>query len=189
LQHSLLIRMAPSIVHLPFLQPAENSQSLLPAKVLHCSSLCCNSSGLFSLVRLWQLLYVYNCILLTYVLNVEALLNSPWMLFNSIVHCVRDVSVKSVVFLYPKELIAAAETMKELSNLFPGEVAADGSKAKITKSKVVRTPQSVYKAVAGCEAIRYNFTPHPHFFTDHSSAAVQDLACFSKSKPVTLHSV
>ncbi|DBB16928.1 TPA: securin [Trebouxia sp. C0006] len=47
-----------------------------------------------------------------------------------------------------------AETMKELSSLFPGEVAADGSKAKITKSKVVRTPQSVYKAVAGCEAIR-----------------------------------
>ncbi len=51
---------------------------------------------------------------------------------------------------------AVAETMKELSNLFPGEVAADGSKAKITKSKVVRTPQSVYKAVAGCEAIRYS---------------------------------
>lgn len=46
------------------------------------------------------------------------------------------------------------ETMKELANLFPNEVAADGSKAKITKSKVVRTPQSVYKAVAGCEAIR-----------------------------------
>ena len=38
-----------------------------------------------------------------------------------------------------------AETMKELSNLFPNEVAADGSKAKISKSKVVRTPQSVYK--------------------------------------------
>ena len=49
----------------------------------------------------------------------------------------------------------AAETMKELANLFPSEVAADGSRAKITKSKVVRTPQSVYKAVAGCEAIRY----------------------------------
>lgn len=48
----------------------------------------------------------------------------------------------------------AAETMKELANLFPTEIAADGSKAKITKSKVVRTPQSVYKAVAGCEAIR-----------------------------------
>lgn len=45
--------------------------------------------------------------------------------------------------------------MKELANLFPNEIAADGSKAKITKSKVVRTPQSVYKAVAGCEAIRY----------------------------------
>ena len=49
----------------------------------------------------------------------------------------------------------AAETMKELANLFPDEIAADGSRAKITKSKVVRTPQSVYKAVAGCEAIRY----------------------------------
>lgn len=48
----------------------------------------------------------------------------------------------------------ATETMKELANLFPTEIAADGSKAKITKSKVVRTPQSVYKAVAGCEAIR-----------------------------------
>ena len=48
----------------------------------------------------------------------------------------------------------AAETMKELANLFPNEIAADGSRAKITKSKVVRTPQSVYKAVAGCEAIR-----------------------------------
>ena len=44
--------------------------------------------------------------------------------------------------------------MKELANLFPNEIAADGSRAKITKSKVVRTPQSVYKAVAGCEAIR-----------------------------------
>ena len=52
-------------------------------------------------------------------------------------------------------LLGCAETMKELANLFPNEVAADGSKAKITKSKVVRTPQSVYKAVAGCEAIRY----------------------------------
>lgn len=50
----------------------------------------------------------------------------------------------------------AAETMKELANLFPDEIAADGSRAKITKSKVVRTPQSVYKAVAGCEAIRYD---------------------------------
>ena len=49
---------------------------------------------------------------------------------------------------------AVAETLKELSNLFPDEIAADGSKAKIKKSKVVRTPESVYKAVAGCEAIR-----------------------------------
>lgn len=45
--------------------------------------------------------------------------------------------------------------MLELERLFPGEIAADGSRAQITKSKVVRTPLSVYKAVAGCEAIRY----------------------------------
>ena len=76
--------------------------------------------------------------------------------------------------------------MKELSNLFPGEVAADGSKAKITKSKVVRTPQSVYKAVAGCEAIRYNPTSHPPFSTDHSSAAVHHLVRCSKPTSVTL---
>jgi 15-cis-phytoene desaturase len=47
-----------------------------------------------------------------------------------------------------------AETMKELEQLFPNEVAADGSKAQIRKYKVVKTPQSVYKAVAGCEAVR-----------------------------------
>ncbi len=44
--------------------------------------------------------------------------------------------------------------MKELANLFPGEIAADDSKAKIIKSKVVKTPLSVYKTVAGCEASR-----------------------------------
>ncbi|DBA75501.1 TPA: securin [Trebouxia sp. C0004] len=71
-----------------------------------------------------------------------------------------DNSMLELVFAPAAEWISRsdediiAETMKELSNLFPGEVAADGSKAKITKSKVVRTPQSVYKAVAGCEAIR-----------------------------------
>ena len=46
------------------------------------------------------------------------------------------------------------ETMRELENLFPTEIAADGSKAQIRKSKVVKTAQSVYKAVAGCEALR-----------------------------------
>lgn len=71
-----------------------------------------------------------------------------------------DNSMLELVFAPAAEWISRsdediiAETMKELSNLFPGEVAADGSKAKISKSKVVRTPQSVYKAVAGCEAIR-----------------------------------
>ena len=74
--------------------------------------------------------------------------------------------------------------MKELANLFPGEVAADGSKAKITKSKVVRTPQSVYKAVAGCEAIRcvsHSAVSKPHLepysvLQVHHAAAARNLA-------------
>ena len=36
-------------------------------------------------------------------------------------------------------------TMKELERLFPTEIAADGSKAKLRKSIVVKTPLSVYK--------------------------------------------
>ena len=40
-----------------------------------------------------------------------------------------------------EQIIAA--TMTELERLFPGEVAADGSKARIRKSKVVKTPRSV----------------------------------------------
>lgn len=53
----------------------------------------------------------------------------------------------------PDEEIIAA-TMKELERLFPLEIAADQSKAKIRKYKVVKTPLSVYKTVPGCEAAR-----------------------------------
>ena len=67
--------------------------------------------------------------------------------------------------------------MKELSNLFPNEVAADGSKARISKSKVVRTPQSVYKAVAGCEAIRWAPTPPPHCLLPMLSFPGNDAQC------------
>uniref|UniRef100_A0A1S4C8P6 Phytoene dehydrogenase, chloroplastic/chromoplastic-like n=1 Tax=Nicotiana tabacum TaxID=4097 RepID=A0A1S4C8P6_TOBAC len=45
-------------------------------------------------------------------------------------------------------------TMKELAKLFPDEISADQSKAKILKYHVVKTPRSVYKTVPGCELCR-----------------------------------
>ena len=40
-------------------------------------------------------------------------------------------------------------TMRELERLFPDEIAADGSKAKLVKHAVVKTPRSVYAATPG----------------------------------------
>ena len=48
----------------------------------------------------------------------------------------------------PDEEIIAA-TMVELQRLFPLEIMADGSKAKLLKSVVVKTPRSVYAATPG----------------------------------------
>lgn len=45
-------------------------------------------------------------------------------------------------------------TMNELAKLFPDEIAADQSKAKILKYHVVKTPRSVYKTVPDCEPCR-----------------------------------
>jgi len=45
-------------------------------------------------------------------------------------------------------------TMGELAKLFPNEIAADQSKAKILKYHVVKTPRSVYKTVPNCEPCR-----------------------------------
>lgn len=45
-------------------------------------------------------------------------------------------------------------TMKELAKLFPDEIAADQSKAKILKYHIVKTPRSVYKTVPGTEPCR-----------------------------------
>jgi len=42
-----------------------------------------------------------------------------------------------------------SSTMKELERLFPTEVAADGSKAVLEKSAVVKVPRSVYAAIPG----------------------------------------
>ena len=51
-----------------------------------------------------------------------------------------------------EDIVAA--TMKELERLFPLEVAADGSKAKLRKSAVVKTPRSVYAALPGRNKFR-----------------------------------
>ncbi|XP_058191969.1 15-cis-phytoene desaturase, chloroplastic/chromoplastic isoform X1 [Rhododendron vialii] len=51
-----------------------------------------------------------------------------------------------------QEIIDA--TMKELAKLFPDEISADQSKAKILKYHVVKTPRSVYKTVPDCEPCR-----------------------------------
>ena len=40
-------------------------------------------------------------------------------------------------------------TMRELERLFPDEIAADGSKAKLVKHAIVKTPRSVYAATPG----------------------------------------
>ena len=45
-------------------------------------------------------------------------------------------------------------TLQELERLFPEEIKADGSLAKVTKFTCVRTPTSVYETLPGCEASR-----------------------------------
>lgn len=61
-----------------------------------------------------------------------------------------------------EEIIAA--TMKELERLFPTEIAADGSKARLLKSAVVKVPRSVYAAVPGRNKYRPSQrTPIPNF--------------------------
>lgn len=71
-----------------------------------------------------------------------------------------DRSMLELVFAPAKEWIGRSDediieaTMKELERLFPKEIRADGSLAKILKYKVVKTPRSVYAATAGREAYR-----------------------------------
>jgi 15-cis-phytoene desaturase len=64
----------------------------------------------------------------------------------------------------PDEEIVAA-TMGELAKLFPTEIAADGSLAKVRKYHVVKTPLSVYKTIPGCEPCRPSQkTPFANFY-------------------------
>lgn len=61
-----------------------------------------------------------------------------------------------------EEIIAA--TMTELERLFPTEVAADGSKAKLLKYAVVKVPRSVYAAIPGRNKYRPSQrSPIPNF--------------------------
>ena len=61
-----------------------------------------------------------------------------------------------------EEIIHA--TMGELERLFPTEVAQDGSKAKLLKYAVVKTPRSVYAAIPGRNKFRPSQkTPIPNF--------------------------
>lgn len=61
-----------------------------------------------------------------------------------------------------EEIISA--TMSELARLFPLEIAADGSKAKLVKYAVVKVPRSVYAAIPGRNKYRPGQrTPIPNF--------------------------
>uniref|UniRef100_A0A5B7CD51 Phytoene dehydrogenase n=1 Tax=Davidia involucrata TaxID=16924 RepID=A0A5B7CD51_DAVIN len=69
-------------------------------------------------------------------------------------------SMLELVFAPAEEWISCSDseiidaTMKELAKLFPDEISADKSKAKIVKYHVVKTPRSVYKTVPGSELCR-----------------------------------
>ena len=56
-------------------------------------------------------------------------------------------------------------TMKELEILFPEEIKADGSLAKVEKFTCVKTPTSVYETLPGCEDMRPSqISPICNFF-------------------------
>nr|ALE33746.1 phytoene desaturase 2 [Erythranthe lewisii] len=69
-------------------------------------------------------------------------------------------SMLELVFAPAEEWISRSDeeiidaTMNELSKLFPDEISADQSKAKILKYHVVKTPRSVYKTTPGTEPCR-----------------------------------
>eukprot|EP00793_Prasinoderma_coloniale_P006228 PRCOL_00001058-RA len=65
-------------------------------------------------------------------------------------------------------------TVRELERLFPEEIAADGSRAKVMKHAVVKTPCSVYEAVKGSDKYRPSqSTPVDNFFL---------AGCFTRQK-------
>ena len=99
----------------------------------------------------------------------------------------KDKSMLELVFAPAKDWIGRSDediidaTLDELERLFPGEInAAKKSKeeaskfAKMVKYHVVKTPRSVYKAVAGTGDIRpTQKTPIDNFFL---------AGCFTKAE-------
>lgn len=89
---------------------------------------------------------------------------APWLTCHAssaaTLNAAADKSMLELVFAPAEDWIGRPDqeiidaTMKELERLFPLEIAADQSKAKILKYKVVKTPLSVYKATAGREDYR-----------------------------------
>lgn len=82
-----------------------------------------------------------------------------------------DKSMLELVFAPAHEWIGKSDedimaaTMGELERLFPTEIAADGSKAAVRKYRIVKTPLSVYTAVAGRQAYRPSQrSPVPNFY-------------------------
>uniref|UniRef100_A0A7S0WQG3 Phytoene dehydrogenase n=1 Tax=Chlamydomonas leiostraca TaxID=1034604 RepID=A0A7S0WQG3_9CHLO len=82
-----------------------------------------------------------------------------------------EKSMLELVFAPAKEWIGRSDediiaaTMTELERLFPHEIKADQSLAKIRKYKVIKTPLSVYKSRPGREAYRpTQRTPIKNFY-------------------------
>ncbi len=81
-----------------------------------------------------------------------------------------DRSMLELVFAPAKDWIGRKDdeivqaTMGELEKLFPIHFTGE-NQAKLIKSKVVKTPLSVYKAVPGCQELRPSQkTPIPNFY-------------------------
>ena len=79
-------------------------------------------------------------------------------------------SMLELVFAPAKDWISRKDdeiidaTMKELSKLFPSHFSGENP-ARLRKFKVIKTPQSVYKAVPGCQDLRPDQkTPIGNFF-------------------------
>lgn len=82
----------------------------------------------------------------------------------------KDKSMLEMVFAPAKGWVGKTDeeifeaTMEELERLFPEEIKADGSLAKVEKFSCVKTATSVYETLPGCEAMRpTQLSPIPNF--------------------------
>ena len=82
----------------------------------------------------------------------------------------KDKSMLEMVFAPAKGWVGKSDeeifeaTMEELERLFPEEIKADGSLAKVEKFSCVKTATSVYETLPGCEAMRpTQLSPIPNF--------------------------